>query len=123
MNRRRISALAAAVSTLTVCVVIAAGSAPDTSARQGARPPGVPTARTVRSQVASPIQRAGTATASPTPNEVVKTYCLTCHNDQVRRGELSFASFDVARAGEHADIGEKMIRKLRLGMMPPKEAS
>jgi Protein of unknown function (DUF1592)/Protein of unknown function (DUF1588)/Protein of unknown function (DUF1585)/Protein of unknown function (DUF1595)/Protein of unknown function (DUF1587) len=46
-----------------------------------------------------------------------------CHNDKVRRGELSLATFDVSRAGEHADVAEKMIRKLRLGMMPPKEAS
>lgn len=33
---------------------------------------------------------------------------------------MSLASFDVARASEHADLAEKMIRKLRAGMMPPK---
>src|SRR5262249_50733356 len=34
-------------------------------------------------------------------------------------GELSLASFDAAKVTEHADVAEKMIRKLRAGMMPP----
>ena len=41
----------------------------------------------------------------------------------MRRGELSLASFDVAKAGEHADVAEKIVRKLRTGMMPPREAA
>ncbi len=32
---------------------------------------------------------------------------------------MSLAAFDVATAPQHADIAEKMVRKLRLGMMPP----
>ena len=57
------------------------------------------------------------------PNDTIKTFCVGCHNDKVRRGELSLASFDVAKAGEHADVAEKIVRKLRTGMMPPKEAA
>jgi mono/diheme cytochrome c family protein len=56
-------------------------------------------------------------------NETVKTYCVGCHNDRVRSGELSLASFDVARAAEHAEVAEKVVRKLRTGMMPPRAAS
>ena len=37
----------------------------------------------------------------------------------MRRGNLSLIGFDVARAPEKADIAEKMVGKLRLGMMPP----
>jgi hypothetical protein len=59
----------------------------------------------------------------PSLNDTIRTYCVGCHNDKVKRGELSLASFDVLHASEQAEVAEKMIRKLRLGMMPPKEAS
>jgi mono/diheme cytochrome c family protein len=50
---------------------------------------------------------------------VVKQYCTGCHSERGKAGGLSLASFDVAQAVEHAPIGEKMIRKIRTGMMPP----
>jgi cytochrome c553 len=56
-------------------------------------------------------------------NDAIKTYCVGCHNDTSKKGELSLTSFDAAKAAEHADIAEKMVRKLRTGMMPPKAAS
>lgn len=50
---------------------------------------------------------------------VVQRVCVTCHNDQLRTGNLSLQGFDVADASEHAETAEKMIVKLRLNMMPP----
>jgi hypothetical protein len=50
---------------------------------------------------------------------VVQQYCTTCHNDKLKSGGLSLAAFDAARAVEDAPVTEKMIRKLRAGMMPP----
>ena len=50
---------------------------------------------------------------------VVRQYCVGCHNDRGKAGGLSFASFEPAHAAEHADVAERMIRKLRAGMMPP----
>jgi hypothetical protein len=41
---------------------------------------------------------------------------------QAEEGGLTLASFDVAKADQHPEIGEKMIRKLRAGLMPPKRA-
>ncbi|HEY7567513.1 MAG TPA: DUF1592 domain-containing protein, partial [Gemmatimonadaceae bacterium] len=52
-------------------------------------------------------------------NEVVKTYCARCHNDETKRGNLSLAAFDASTAPEMADVAEKMVAKLRSGMMPP----
>lgn len=52
-------------------------------------------------------------------NELVQTYCGDCHNDQLKRGTISFDHFDIAKAGDNADLAEKMIRKLQAGMMPP----
>jgi len=53
------------------------------------------------------------------PQTLVTRTCVGCHNDRTRSGNLSLATFDVAAAGEHPDIAEKMIRKLRAGQMPP----
>ncbi len=54
-------------------------------------------------------------------NGLVKRYCVGCHNDRNkdRAGSLTLASFDIAKAGEEADVAERMIRKLQASMMPP----
>ncbi len=52
-------------------------------------------------------------------NEVVAQYCTTCHSERRRRGDLVLEDFDIARAAENGPVVEKMIRKLRAGMMPP----
>jgi hypothetical protein len=54
-----------------------------------------------------------------TLTEVVQRYCVTCHNDQLLTGNVSLQAFDVERAGEKPETAERMIRKLRAGMMPP----
>jgi cytochrome c553 len=50
---------------------------------------------------------------------VVARTCAGCHNDRTRSGGVSLDSFDVGSAGQHGDITERMIRKLRAGQMPP----
>ena len=52
-------------------------------------------------------------------NLVVRRTCVACHNDQSLRGNLSLEHFDVTDAADHADVAERMVRKLRAGMMPP----
>lgn len=52
-------------------------------------------------------------------NAVVNKYCLGCHNDKVKSGELSLAGLDLAKIGQHGELGEKLVTKLRAGMMPP----
>jgi hypothetical protein len=55
-------------------------------------------------------------------NLIVGQYCTGCHNDRTRAGGLSLAAFDAATVVEQAETAEKMIRKLRAGMMPPPQA-
>ncbi|MSO36603.1 MAG: DUF1592 domain-containing protein [Acidobacteria bacterium] len=50
---------------------------------------------------------------------LVKQYCAGCHSERGKAGGLSLASFDAANVTAHVDTTEKMIRKLRAGMMPP----
>ena len=53
-------------------------------------------------------------------NEVVKKNCAGCHSDQRKMGNFSLQSFDLATVGATSPIiAEKMIGKLRTGMMPP----
>ena len=96
-------------------LTLRAGTAGDRSPQASAPQP-------VRAAAPAPAATAAPMSAEA-QNATVKQYCLGCHNDNLKRGELSLASFDASRAGEHADIAEKMVRKLRLGMMPPKEAA
>jgi len=52
-------------------------------------------------------------------NKLVSYYCTSCHDDEGKTGGLSLEHFDAAQAVQQAPIAEKMIRKLRAGMMPP----
>ena len=54
---------------------------------------------------------------------LVGRYCATCHSERTKPGGLSLASFDGKWSTEHPDVVEKMIRKLRAGMMPPSGAA
>ncbi|MEO7521013.1 MAG: DUF1592 domain-containing protein [Gemmatimonas sp.] len=51
--------------------------------------------------------------------EVVQRYCASCHSPTQKRGNLSLKDFDVSAAASNVAVSEKMIRKLRAGMMPP----
>ncbi|HYU78983.1 MAG TPA: DUF1587 domain-containing protein, partial [Vicinamibacterales bacterium] len=53
---------------------------------------------------------------------LVKQYCVGCHSDSGKAGGLTLAAFDPSRLEEAAPVAEKMIRKLRAGMMPPPNA-
>ena len=66
-----------------------------------------------------PPVTSSTVPTAESQNAVIKQYCVTCHNDRGKAGQLSLAAFNVADAANHPAVVEKMIRKLRAGMMPP----
>src|SRR5262245_9956380 len=53
---------------------------------------------------------------------VVNQYCVTCHNKKAKTAGLMFDKLDFANVAANADIWEKAVRKLRVGMMPPQGA-
>ena len=57
--------------------------------------------------------------ASEELDAVVRTYCQVCHNDVMLTGNMSLSEFQIDNAVERAETVEKMIVKLRAGMMPP----
>jgi len=50
---------------------------------------------------------------------VLDQYCVGCHNQRLMSGGLRLDDLDIAHIGDHAEVGEKIIRKLRAGLMPP----
>src|ERR1700674_5575290 len=46
-------------------------------------------------------------------------YCSTCHSTELRTADLSLQDLDLNKTPEAAETWEKVIRKLRVGSMPP----
>ncbi|MEO6221976.1 MAG: DUF1592 domain-containing protein [Vicinamibacterales bacterium] len=69
--------------------------------------------RTAAAHVPAPMSTA-------VQNETLQRFCGDCHNDQDVKGEMSLDAFDATRAGEQAELAEKVVSKLRAGLMPPK---
>ena len=60
-----------------------------------------------------------TSVASNTTRSILDRYCVTCHNARLKTANLLLDELDVSHLAAHADVAEKVIRKLRAGMMPP----
>jgi hypothetical protein len=50
---------------------------------------------------------------------LVKQYCAVCHNPKTLAGSLVLENLNPDAVSEHPEIWEKVVRKLRAGMMPP----
>jgi hypothetical protein len=59
------------------------------------------------------------ATGAATQKAVIDRYCVGCHNAKTKTANLLLDQLDLTKLGEHANIGELVVRKLRAGMMPP----
>src|SRR5436190_8383068 len=46
-------------------------------------------------------------------------YCVSCHNQTAKTAGLMLDQMDVSHIGANAEVWEKVVRKLRAGMMPP----
>ena len=64
--------------------------------------------------------QAETAAPAPsTPRTLLDRYCVTCHNQRLQTGGLALDAADVSRVGEAPGVWERVVLKLRGGMMPP----
>jgi mono/diheme cytochrome c family protein len=66
----------------------------------------------------APLVAASAATGVPS-RALVDTYCVGCHNQRAKIGGLALDTLDPADVGEHAEIWEEAVRKLRGRLMPP----
>jgi mono/diheme cytochrome c family protein len=73
--------------------------------------PSAGTAQTLKPVAKSPAVAAERA--------LVDQYCVGCHNSDAKTANLALDELDMAHLGDHAEVAEKVVRKLRAGMMPP----
>jgi hypothetical protein len=103
-------------------VFVAAGVAAlgvSLSAQTPVRPPAPRGARSAAPRPAAQPAAPPLAVAHAPSTDVVKQYCVGCHSEKGKAGGLSLVSFDAAHPEQNAEVAERMIHKLRAGMMPP----
>jgi hypothetical protein len=69
-----------------------------------------------------PFPHKGDAMPVTAQNAMVHQICTQCHNDRQKAGGISMEPLDMATVPDHAELAERMIAKLRAGMMPPPTA-
>jgi hypothetical protein len=111
--------VALALSTLTAGALAATGG-------QAPRAGGAAVTRARPSRPAPAVQPvAAHAAVATDPAQAAKEralvdqYCVPCHNDRARTDNLTLQNLDMKTAGDHPEIWERVIRKLRAGAMPP----
>jgi mono/diheme cytochrome c family protein len=63
------------------------------------------------------------STGSPaTARALLDQYCVTCHNVRLKTANLLLDQLDLAHLGDHVDVAETVVRKVRAGLMPPTNA-
>src|SRR3954452_17965890 len=100
-RQRTVARMQLSVSRLLVsAVVISLGIAPTVAAQQSAsRIPPV------------------------APRAFLDKYCVGCHNQRAKIAQLTLDALDVDRVGDAPATWEKVVRKLRIGAMPPATAA
>jgi cytochrome c5 len=81
-----------------------------TSAQLANRQQTVSRATAARAQAAAPVFE---------PRPLLDRYCVTCHNERLKTAALMLDQIDVANVAAQAEILEKVVRKVRTGLMPP----
>ena len=95
---------------------------------------GEPATEAAASAAQEPVGASAAPDAGAAHRALLDRYCVTCHNERVVRGRgraasplagqlravgLTLDTLDLADVGRHADAWEKVVRKLRGGVMPP----
>ena len=91
--------------------VVVAANAPHAQVR--------PEVRLTASAQATAVKKPDTTSTATNDQALVDKYCATCHNARTLSGNLSLAGLDVTAPADHPETFEKVIRKVRAGLMPP----
>ena len=111
MNTRLVWGGVAVLVSMMSCAPLAG----QTASGAGATPKAASSTQTQNTPAAA-------SSAAPTPaaeRALLDKYCVTCHNDKMKVDNFSLQKEDINAVGEHPEVWERVIRKLRAGMMPP----
>src|SRR5262245_14724007 len=73
----------------------------------------------VHTQAQTSAAPAGQSPTTSSQRQFLDRYCVTCHNDRLKTGGLSLERVDVSRPDAQPELWEKVVHKLRTGVMPP----
>ena len=74
-------------------------------------------------QAARPQSQTSSAASSlSTQRAFLDQNCVGCHNQRAKTAGLMLDKMDITHVGENGEVWEKVVRKLRAGMMPPSGA-
>ena len=64
---------------------------------------------------------AGASPSASTQRQLLDRYCVSCHGEERKTAGLRLDLANVRNVGEDAEVWEKVVHKLRTGVMPPAE--
>ena len=56
---------------------------------------------------------------SPPARELLNKYCVVCHNERLRAGQITLQNINLEDIGSRAEVWEKVLHKFGRGEMPP----
>ena len=94
------------------------------SVAQQAQVPGQKAGRPAPAAGVTPV-RAQAAGLMPLESQVglIKEYCSGCHNEKLKSGGMTLTDLDLAHVDQNPALAEKVIRKVKTGLMPPSTAT
>ena len=111
-----------ATCALLFCLALAGSLRPAAQGTGGAENPqgtSGPEGPPLRAGQGSSAAQSPPAAPALPPRALLDQYCMGCHNDRVPAGGLALSKLNLDAVDENAEVAEKVIRKLRGGLMPP----
>jgi mono/diheme cytochrome c family protein len=92
---------------------------------QGAKTPAAvqsanaPASESAKNSPAAPATFAKLVPAADSEKKVLDQYCVRCHSNRNKLGGINIERLDIVHPEKDAQEWEKVVRKMRAGMMPP----
>ena len=81
--------------------------------------PGQKTGSAVATRQTAPVQSPTPSAAPVSSRAVLDRYCVSCHNSRLKTAGLMLDTLDAEQVAPHAEIWEKVVKKLHTRAMPP----
>ena len=120
MNGRILRAGCAAAAWILLSVPGHSGQSIQPSLHRQALAPSPASGQNDRNRAQAQAKAATTTAPDPASTRaLLDQYCVTCHNAKLKTANLMLDQLDLTHLGDHVEIGEKVVRKVRAGLMPP----
>src|SRR5262245_3346907 len=102
-----------------IAVLLSAAGHPLASAKADQAPAPAPAQAAAAPAQAAAAPTRPAARSAPDHAALLKQYCITCHNERLKTAGLVLEGVSLTDIPAGAEVWEKVIRKVRAGMMPP----